>query len=106
MIGWPTPVFKPFGVNWPNADAKVTLPLLLTNTVGELAPKKLAAKPIATAAVEPSSLAGNVFVAEPAGARTAAENAGKATASIAAVVKVARNPCFMGGVLSSVPNRV
>src|SRR5690349_16697912 len=53
------------GVNVDSGASRVRFPLLLTNAVLNWRPKKLAVKPIGTAPVEPSSLAGNSVMSKP-----------------------------------------
>src|SRR5262249_17780864 len=56
---------RPNGVNCASGASKVTLPLLFTNRLANVLPKKLVVKPRDTGPVDPSSLPGSVLVSNP-----------------------------------------
>ncbi len=65
------------GVKVPRRSTNVMFPLLLTNSVSWICPKKLAVKPMLTAPVDPSSLAGKFWLSNPATTADAVAEVGR-----------------------------
>jgi len=71
MIGGTPPPVTPNGVKVERGALNVMLPLLLTYAYVYVVPKKLAENPRLIRPVDPSSLAGRLFVVKPGSVRTA-----------------------------------